>query len=33
MAAGIKQMRDGFPQHGFYGARRIAQLSLRFFDR
>jgi len=33
MVAGIKQMRNGFPQHRFDGARRIAQLSLCFLDR
>ena len=33
MVTGIKQMRNGFPQHRFDGARRIAQLSLCFLDR
>src|SRR6266508_1766394 len=33
MVASIKQMRNGFPQHRFDGARRIAQLSLCFLDR
>src|SRR5947207_11233528 len=33
IVASIKQMRNGFPQHRFDGARRIAQLSLCFLDR
>ena len=33
MVADIKQMRNGFPQHRFDVAGRIAQLPLCFLDR